>query len=43
VLIGCGIGFALDASYDTAPLWTIVMALLFMAFGFYHLLKGLWR
>jgi len=39
LLIGLGIGFAIDRWQGTAPKWTVAMTLVFMAVGFYHLIK----
>jgi F0F1-type ATP synthase assembly protein I len=43
VLIGSAIGYALDDHYDSSPAWTIGMFFVFMAIGFYHLVKNVWR
>jgi hypothetical protein len=39
VLIGLGLGYLIDQHYGTLPWWTLGMSLLWLAVGFYHLLK----
>ncbi|NRA40057.1 MAG: AtpZ/AtpI family protein [Planctomycetes bacterium] len=40
VLIGCGLGYAIDETYDTSPAWTITLFMIFMGIGFYHVIKN---
>ena len=39
LVVGLGIGWAIDASLGTAPLWTVCGALLFMLAGLYQVVK----
>lgn len=39
LVVGLGIGWVIDASFDTKPLWTICGALLFMLAGLYQVVK----
>jgi hypothetical protein len=39
VLIGLGLGYLIDQHYGTLPWWTLGMTFLWLAVGFYHLLK----
>ena len=40
VLLGLGIGYSIDANYDSDPLWTVIMFFVFMVIGMYHLIKN---
>lgn len=43
ILLLGGAGYALDARYDTSPVWAVSGLMLGMIAGFYQLAKALWR
>ncbi len=39
VLLGAGIGYALDHNYQTTPRWTVGLGLLGIGLGLYHAVR----
>lgn len=39
LVIGLGIGWAIDAARGTEPFWTVTLALVFLVVGFYLVIK----
>ncbi|MFW5828662.1 MAG: AtpZ/AtpI family protein [Planctomycetota bacterium] len=42
IAVGLLIGWSIDVWADTAPLWTALMSVLFIAAGLYHLVRDHW-